>query len=105
VGPTPEPSFAELYRLAGPLFEQANVRLSARYSVEAVHDVLTWRFLREHLGRDPLDQEHWTAIGVSRATYYRRLARVREAFDVERISEIEIAPAASLPAVGALRLA
>jgi hypothetical protein len=105
VGPTPEPTFAELYRLAGPLFEQANERLSARYSVEAVHDVLTWRFLRDHLGRDPNAQEHWTSIGVSRATYYRRLARIREAFEVDSIAEIDIAPAASLPAVGALRLA
>lgn len=93
---TPEPNFAEVYRAAAPLFEAAAQKIDPSHAVEVVHLVLTWRFLRDYLGRDPIAREHYTALEISKATYWRRMARMREAYGVEHPRDIAIAPEARL---------
>lgn len=92
------PSFAETFRKARPLFDAARkAGLDGPDAVRVVELVLTWRFLRSYLGRPPVAREHYAALDISHATYYRRLELMRKAYGVQHLADVEIAPAAQMP--------
>jgi Ser/Thr protein kinase RdoA (MazF antagonist) len=90
------------YQACRPLYEQAAEKLPPAAALRVTVYCVTYRWLTDHLGREPTGQEHLEALDVSRATYTRHRADFRRAFGVDSPMDL---PASLVPSVPTLPVA
>jgi hypothetical protein len=94
--------FLAAYAACKPLYEQAAEKLPPAAAIRVTSYAVTYRWMTDHLGREPLMREHAQALDVSRATYTRYRQDFRRAFGVS--SPLDL-PAQLVPSVPTLPLA
>jgi hypothetical protein len=90
------------YAACKPLYEQASRKLPPAHAIRVVHYAVTYRWMTDHLGREPTRPEHAEAMDVSRSTYARYRRDFRTAFGVD--SPLDL-PAQLVPSVPTLSVA
>jgi hypothetical protein len=90
------------FRACKPLYEAAAEKLPPAAATRVTSYAVTYRWMTDHLGREPTRVEHAEAMDVSRATYARYRRDFRNAFGVD--SPLDL-PASLVPSVPTLPLA
>lgn len=94
--------FVAAYRACRPLYEQATTKLTPAHAMKVTAYAVTYRWMTDHLGREPTIAEHAEAMDVSRAQYNRYRRDFRTAFGVA--SPLDL-PAPLVPSVPTLEAA
>jgi hypothetical protein len=85
-----------------PLHEEALRKLAPAAATRVTAYAVTYRWMTDHLGREPTMAEHAEAMDVSLATYKRYRRDFRTAFNVDTPLAL---PAKLVPSVPTLPLA
>jgi hypothetical protein len=94
--------FMAAYAACKPLYEKAAETLTPAHAIRVTSYAVTYRWMTDHLGREPTTAEHAEAMDVSKAQYFRYRSYFRQAFGVS--SPLDL-PAALVPSVPTLSVA